>query len=329
MRRYSLSQTFLIGCITKGAIPFLLILVRPEQLISVAVLGALLGLGGGFYWGSRHLFTLRKTTDRDRLYYGGLESVVGTATGIIIPLLAGSIFLLVSSRHFATIQITYALFAFVGFLFMCLSGINMQSEHEHDHAPRALFITKPSPRWKKLRLLEVVHGFHGGLEAVIPTVMILLLVGSEGALGIISSVCAGIALISTYTVGRIAKQHHRPNLLTIWIIIELTGSLIFSIIYSYWSVLLYMALVSLVMSIRWITLSSIMFDAIEHESGHVSNHYAFIYDREIWLNIGRVIGLAALFGAYTFSPYWTIRLALVAGISIQFFTYRLSRELSR
>lgn len=329
MRRHTLSRTFLIGCATKGAVPFLLILVQPEKLFSVALLGALLGLGGGFYWGSRNLFTLRKTSEQDRLYYGGLESVVGTAIGIFVPFLVGSLFLFANNRHVAAIEITYAIFAFIGFLFLCLSGLSMQGEQEEHHAPRTLLIHDPSLRWKKLRLLEVVHGFHGGLEAVVPTVMILLLVGNEGALGFISSLSACIALVSTYTMGRLAKNHHRPHLLTIWIILELLGSLVFSLLYSSWSVLLYTAVVSLVASTRWVTLSSIMFDAVEQESGHASEHYAFIYDREIWLNVGRVLGLMTLLGAYVLSPYWTIRCALVGGMLLQFFTYRLSQELSK
>lgn len=329
MRRYSLSRTFLIGCMIKGIVPFLLIIVRPEQLTSVAILGALLGLGGGFYWGSRNLFTLRKTSDRDRLYYGGLESVIGTAINIVIPFLVGSVFLFANETHLAAVEIVYAVFAFVGFLFLCLSGLSMQGEPEQDHAPRTLFIPKPSSRWNKLRLLEVVHGLHGGLETVIPTIMILLLVGNEGALGLISSLSACIALVSTYVVGRLAKKHHRANLLSIWIIVGLVGSLIFSIAYSSWSVLLYMGLVSVVGSTRWITLASIMYDAVDQESGHASEHYAFIYDREIWLNVGRVLALMLLLGLYALSPYWTIRLALVGGMLMQFFTYRLSRELSK
>lgn len=329
MRYRSLVRTYLIGCMLMGAVPFLLILIHPTHLAGVSLLGALFGTGGGFYWGSRNLFTLRNTVEGDRLYYSGLEGVIGTILGIAVPLLTGSVFLFAEHLGVVAIEIVYALFAFIGFIFMCFSGLRMHDLHEKDHASKHLFVSHPSRRWNRLRLLEVFHGFHGGLETVIPQIMVLLLLGNEGALGFVSSFSACVAFISTYAMGRLATTKHRPQLLTIWIAFELLASAIFAIAYSSWSVLMYSAIVSIVGSFRWTALASIMFDAVEQESGHASEHYALVYDREIWLNVGRVAGLAALVGFYALSPYWTIRCALVGGMLLQLVTYRLGSELSK
>jgi len=127
---------------------------------------------------------------------------------------------------------------------------------------------------------------------IIPTLIVLILLGNEGILGTVQSVAAIISAMTVYYVGRKIGLEKRSHLLFIGIILAVISAIFFGSLFTATAVLVFIGLNTMATPLIAIPWLNILYGQIESDSKQSESHqYAYIFDSELFLNIGRIIGV--------------------------------------
>lgn len=327
LKRFESRRLFWLGCLLQGLVPFLVIFLDASEPFIVAFLGAMMGLAGGIYWSNRNFLTLRMTKTGDRLYFGSLEFSSATLVAIAVPVLVGWLLVYGERQGLYSVSSGYRVMATIGILIMFFAGAVAQKVRAERIALPTLRLPALTKKWKALRKLEIVHGFHHGVETVVPTAIVLAFVGQEDSIGALQSLSAVLAAIAIYIAGSRENARTRSRLLVFWVVSSLVAAAAFGIWFSFVGVIVYFVISSLSGDFRWVSLMAVTFDLIEDESALAKSHdYPFILDREIFLNLGRVSGLLAFWGLSLIAPSFTLRFILLGAGLLQVVVPSLARR---
>jgi len=285
LRRFLTTHLYLAGCITQGCILSSLILFSHPSFPFIIIYGSVFGIALGIYWSNRNLLTLLLTSSSNRIYFSSLEQGFGIILGIIVPLIAGFFITFADSHHLPS----YPLLFSVTVIIIVLSGFSLaRVPIEKTPVPR-ITLSYASKTWNMSRALICTRGLVDGVSVFLPTLMILTFLGKEDKLGIIQSLASFLSIVVLYAVAKKAKTHHRLLILTGSIITFLCGTIFFSLTYSAIGVLGFFAFESFYDPFFWVAIESLNYDLINlEESKHPDCHYSYIFDQELYLNIGRV-----------------------------------------
>lgn len=268
-------------------------LIFPQTLTSTIVLitGMFYGLAIGIYWANRNLLTLQLTKSDNRIYFSSLDQTSGTLTSIIIPLFIGWFIILGSFFSLYTPVQGYQMTAMIMLFITVLTGIVTKKIADSPQQKLGLFIPKATRTWNQMRLFQFFLGFFGGGIGFIPVLMILTYIGRENTLGAIQSFSALISVLLTYYVGKTLAVQKRINLIRISFFLALFGAGMFTLSQSFFDILLFIICISLIQPFIVLIGNSLTYDLIENENS-VEHHYAYLSDTEIYLNAGRIVGIA-------------------------------------
>ena len=146
----------------------------------------------------------------------------------------------------------------------------------------------------------MIYYIVAGANYFIPTLLTLLLIGLEGELGTLESLTAIVTAILTYWIGRKIKLSNSTNIYFFAALSYLASSVYLALAYDLFSVLVYIFTSAVSLSICWNLIYANSMEVMDHEQdlNPGSNQYALVMDNEIFYNLGRVIGMAILFGGY-------------------------------
>jgi YQGE family putative transporter len=272
----------------------------------------LFGIGFGFYWGNRSLYSLRLTDDKTRNYFFGLTFSIDLMTGIVVPFLIGWLIVFGGT-------IAYQILAMILFVIYLTSGLIIlplaRQETEHVHG----FISRIDGKWNLLRIVCIVFGFQSGNNFVIPGLIVLYLLGNEGVLGTVTALAALLTAVAIYEIGKIARSHHRIRVFGIGIGILLIGTLIFTIYPQGAGIVIYIVAIYIAANFTWSSYNPIAMDLMDqYTPTKKQNRYKYIVDQELFLNIGRTGGIAIFFLLYVLtSRFNALRFAPLIIASLQ------------
>ena len=144
-----------------------------------------------------------------------------------------------------------------------------------------------------MRWYRIFEGLVNGIVLFVPSVMVLYLVGNEDILGSLQSLSAIVGAVVIYFVGRWANVSHRVIVIAIGMGVYILGGLGILAFYSQTGVIIYLIAQTIYGPLKQTGFSSISMDIVDEEKS--TNHYdryQFIFDQELFLNIGRIIGTA-------------------------------------
>ncbi len=328
LRRIRAAILFLIGCLLQGAAPVFLVLSGSEAAHQALPIGLVLGTATGVYWANRNLFTLNLTTGPKRFKYLSVESSFGMAASILSPLVIGW-FLVVGERlGWYSIQNAYTIAAGAGFLLLTAAGFVVLRILHKPAAVTHLTVSHPSRMWQHQRMLEFLSGLTNGFELILPLVILLLFLNGEESVGTVQSVTAILSMIGMYAIGRRVRHKDHVKILGAWTSITFVGKALFGFLYSMAGALLFHAFNGLTSSFRWASLTAILYETIDadKEADH-TKRYAYITDRECFLDVGRVIGLGLFLGIYLMAPEAAIRYGLLLTMFFQLLMLILAQKM--
>lgn len=306
------SLIFSLGLIFTALAPFFIIILGLKGLVAMFLAGIFFGIGWGFYWANRHLYTLHQTEDSNRNYFYSLSIAVDTMTGIVIPFVIG--WFIVFGGTFA-----YQILAFLLLSIYIVAGLSIRSisvkPNEHEHG----FLTKVKGKWNLFRLVFVLFGFQSGLNLVILSLMILYLLGNEGILGSINSLGAILSALILYQIGKVSLSHHRIHVFSFGITILTIGTILFVLFPYGWGVICYVIAAILTSNFTWSAYNPILMDMIDrYTPTQKQNRFKYLVDHEIFLNIGRVLGIGLFFFLYvSFSKLFALHFTPLIVTSLQ------------
>lgn len=319
-----------IGCFLQGLVPLLLIFFHATDLRSVVCLGIVYGIAGGFFWANNNLLSLLATTTHDRLYYNSLSSFAGTLIAIVIPALTGYLLILGEKTQLYGTNQAYLFMSLVGFLLSMAAGWIAQSVHIEIKPLQKIFLTSPGRAWHLFRLLDVIHGFYHGIESVLPVLILLILVGNEATLGSAQSCSELLAAIVIYFIGSFLTKKYRLLLLGAWVVGILFASGTLALWFTPLAALFYFITLAFTADFRWVALIPIMYDVIDTEEQRSNQaHYSYLFDRECFLNLGRLLGLGFLILLFTTNSGLALRFSLLIAAALQIFVFFLARHFER
>ena len=150
--------------------------------------------------------------------------------------------------------------------------------------------------WKKMLWLAGLKGMVQGFLVTAPAILVLKLVGDEGALGLIQGVSGALTAVLVYVLGRMARPQDRLKIFVGGLIVFFAGTLF----------------------------NGILFSKIENR-----NEYAYILSHEFGLFLGRAFGLLLfIFLAYCVSQDFALKYALVIVAGLQLAAYPLAKNIT-
>jgi MFS transporter, YQGE family, putative transporter len=266
-----------------------LLFINDPSVIELTLTGFSVGLGNGMYWSNRHYMTILSTNNLERNYYGGIDSSLYTVAQIISPILFGWLIATNSTAVGANLAEYKTLFMILAALFL-FAAVNIAKGKYQTVPLKKFFYLRYGKLWNRQRAVNLFEGIAEGGLFTIPPILILQLVGKEGALGTIDSISVALSTIPVYLMGRYAKPQHRIYVLAISLLALFIGSTILAVSYSKGGATLFYAFVKLAY-----ILNAFMYATIRLRSVDVSkqldgrDEYAYIFDAELLMEAGRLL----------------------------------------
>ncbi|NTU72748.1 MFS transporter [Candidatus Roizmanbacteria bacterium] len=325
LKRFSVRTMYMIGCIAQGITVILVIFMPVVNALSLFVFGSIAGLGAAFYWANHNALSLQNTRTDNRFYFSSLNNALGTLIGIIVPFLVGFFIISGEKYHLYSTQFAYESLTVFTLVILAITGLIMYTrEKKSELSSRPSLIINGSRRWNLFRLFTLGYGLSGGVSIFLSTLIILAVVGNEGALGIVQSLLAVFSAFATYQLGKFVSEKHQTLSFIVGLIFFVVAGVSLGLAFSFWGVVIYTAFMTLSNSLRWNSYSAIGMNLVEYEEHHSGlHHYSYIFDQELFLNCGRVLGILVFLGllrivssevAMRFIPHF------IAGIQLPFIT---------
>jgi MFS transporter, YQGE family, putative transporter len=314
LRNLPLKKLFFYSCFLQGSIPLLLVSLPHPTLLSVLMIGVILGVASGCFWANRNYLTSQTTTNGQRFGFISVESTITTFAAIIAPLAIGWTIAVGEHTTFYSVQTGYMITSFLGFLLLLLCGKIITGVSIPDPEVKELRVKHHSDIWQEWRWLEIVNGAVDGAQRIFPLMIVLFFLGQEESVGTVQSISSILSALMIYFAGKRAtaeKDHVR--LLLFWAAMTIGGSIVFASLFSPRGAIIFLAIGALVASFRWGSFAAILYDIIDAEEKRhgKKNRYALLTDRETFLNLGRALALGLFALTYTFAPTETMRFGLL------------------
>jgi YQGE family putative transporter len=294
LRAVRLAWLYATGLVIQSASCTLLFGLETVGLREVLAIGMVSGMAAGIYWSNRNLLSLQITQGPQRDYFCGVESALGTLLAVLSPAVFGWFLQLGIDEGRLGVVERYRLLAIVTVAVQGLGAWYIVRAGFDDYVPRGFFVWGASSLWNRVRTFTAVKGVAEGSAMFIPTLIILRLVGQEGAVGVTQSLSMVFTSCALYLIAARMKVASRGAVLRLGVGGMVLGGVILSCLYSEAGALAYLFLETLGVQILWVAANPIMLDAINGDQGESADHYRYIVDRELFLNLGRIVGVCVV-----------------------------------
>jgi YQGE family putative transporter len=289
LRYIKVNYLYAVGIMLNACSFIPLLFISNPSVMELSLAGFAVGIGNGMYWSNRHYMTILSTHNSERNYYGGIDSSLFTIAQILSPILFGVMVATDSAAAGANIGQYKILFVFLVALFV-LAAFNI-AKGKYQTVPLKRFIyLKYGSGWNRQRAINILEGIAEGGLFTIPPILILQLVGKEGALGTIDSISVALSTIPVYLMGRYAKPRHRIYVLALSLLSLFVGASILAATFSKMGATVFYAFTKLAY-----ILNAFMYATIRLRSVDVSkqiegrDEYAYIFDSELFTESGRLL----------------------------------------
>lgn len=312
LKFFKATKFLMYGALIQGLVVFVLMFFPNVTLPTTLVAGFIFGLASGLFWSNKNYLTLKGVKSDDRIYFSSLETVTATFAGIIVPFVVGGVIVFGDSRHLYLPSVAYQAFAAITLLALFYSGFLLRKLDIQKDLVTNVILKNPPKIWANFRLMKILYGIFDSGTIFVPVLMVLILVGQEGSLGSLQSIASIVSAIAIYFVSKQASQKDQVKLVAIGITFNLLATVFFGLTYSALGVIVFFLLEAIANPFHWAGYAPLANDTIDYSAKNGNNHdYAFIFDEELFLNIGRIIGIAIFVLIATLSnEEMTLRLGL-------------------
>lgn len=263
------------------------------------LLGALLGVGYGFYWLAFNVLTFEITEPENRDFFNGFLGILTSVGGMIGPIAAG--FIISRMEKFTGYSIIFGISLFLFSLAVFLSFfIKRRPANGKYWFKRIIAERKNNMNWRLITNAHFFQGLREGTFAFIISVFVFISTGSEMALGTFGLVNSGVSFLTYYSVSRLLKKNQRKKAILVGGVILYAS--IFLIIFNinYPKLLLYAGLIAIAYPLLLVPYISMTYDVIGKGWKAAEMRIEYIVVREIFLNSGRVVSILAFLGVVVF-----------------------------
>ena len=299
------------------------------DLVGLGFAGITMGMSFGFYWSNRDYLALATTNDSNRNYYYGMETFFYTIISVLIPIAIGWFIELKAGD--IQIHRAYKIITGCVFVITVLASIVCFKGTFTNPAHKKYVFFKFHPLWYKLLTLALLKGLAQGFLVTAPAMLIMLLVGKEGALGTAQSVGAVISAIMMYLVGRLSKPSHRLKIFAAGLIMFAVAAILNGILFNQVGVILFMLFLLVAKPLMDLAYFPIQFKVIDIVSKiEKRGEFAYILNHEAGLYAGRFLGAGTfLVLAFAVSTEIALRYAIIIIAGTQLFSILVAKNITK
>jgi YQGE family putative transporter len=311
LKHFNIRKLYSAGMMLSGVSMMIMMSLKTLDLVGIGFAGITMGLSFGFYWSNRDYLALAITNDTNRNYYYGLETFFYTIIAVIIPITIG--WFIESSGDEAQIHTAYLIITGIVFLVTVVASIVCFRGSFKNPEQKQYVFFKFHQLWYKLLSLSLLKGLVQGFLVTAPAMLIMLLLGKEGALGTAQSIGAVIAAVIMYVLGRLSKPSDRIKIFTAGLVLFALGAVINGLLFNQTGVILFILLLLIAKPLMDLAYFPIQFKVIDIVSKiEKRGEFAYILNHEAGLFVGRFLGAGTfLVLAYTISTEIALRYAIV------------------
>jgi YQGE family putative transporter len=320
LRKISYVSAFRFGILAQGIFPLIIVFLGGSVSPYLVPLGLIRGFGEAFYWANLSLFIFDITADKIRGYYTGLQETLNSAIWMVGPPLVGFTIGVIGQERLglnirSSYYLSFSIATFIFLLAVIIAGKIMITKERLDFSPREISFKKLSKNWWTVRLMSVVDGFPNGIFNLTWSVLAFEFFGREVEVGWFNGFLGIVGILAGYFAGRLARPERRLMTATIGTVFFVAGTMFFGLNFS----LPAFYLLGILAGIGDLFVWSVEHPVImrEMEKGHLSRSKRYYYwvDNEIFLNLGRIIGLTTfilLAGLFAFAFVYRIMFIVIA-----------------
>jgi YQGE family putative transporter len=281
----------------------------------LGVAGIIMGLSFGFYWANRDVLALEITNDGNRNYYYGLETFFYTIIAVIVPVTIGWFIETRGGANHddASIHLAYKIITGIVFLITMLASVVCFRGKFPNPVHKKYVFFKFHALWYKLLSLALLKGLAQGFLVTAPAMLIMTLLGKEGALGTAQSIGAVIAAVIMYVLGRLSKPKDRVKIFAVGLGLFAFGAIVNGALFSAPGVIIFILLLLIAKPLIDLAYFPIQFQVIDIVNKiEKRGEYAYILNHEWGLYSGRLLGAGTfLLLAYSISTEIALRYAII------------------
>jgi YQGE family putative transporter len=288
---------FAWGSILGGAACAAFVIAGPPGTLAVFLYGSLWGLGNGFYWANRNYLEFQETLFGMRQYFYSFLSSISSIINIVVPFIAG--WFIVLGARFNLYSSDHAYWMIFGFSFVLLFISGRIIYHGTFESPAPVLISRlrVGSLFNARRILSFASGFTDGTMSFTPVLLVLLFLGNEGVLGSVTAAVSVATAVAMYLYGRFVKSNRQFQTVFASSILFFVSTLCLVLFPTKAGVVLHVLLLSVAGSFFAMATSPIFLSLFEEEMGaDRQSRYSFVFDSELYLNIGRLMSIAIVLG---------------------------------
>jgi len=333
LNKIKISRLYSFGMLLSGVSMIFMMTLSNISMVGVSISGFIMGASFGFFWANRDFLALDTTNDTNRNYYYGVETFFYTLTFIVVPAVVGWFLIRSSSLGWfgGNIVGAYKIVTGIVLLLTILASIVIHQHTFNNPRQKKFLYFHFDPLWKKMLGLASLKGMVQGYLVTAPAILIMTLVGNEGDLGTIQSISGVLTAFILYFLGRTTKPKHRIYIFAAGMTIFLVGALTNQILFSAFGVIVFVLCKVLFMPLHDIAYFPIQMQVIDILSARENrSKYAYIFNHEFGLYLGRFFGLVLFIGlAFYVSKDFALRYSLVIVALIQMLSIPLAKNIMK
>ena len=293
LQHVNITRLYSAGMLLSGISMTVMMSLGKLDMLGVGVAGLLMGMSFGLFWANRDFLALSTTNNANRNYYYGLETFFYTNTYVVVPAAIGW-FIEGTGRQgwFGGDRNTaYQIVTGIVFLLtICASILVHRGRYENPPDSNFIFF-RFHWLWNRMQLLAILKGLAQGYIVTAPAMLVMRLVGQEGALGTIQAVGGILSAFLLYLIGRTTKPAHRLAIFTFGLALFALGGLANALLFNAAGVLVFMVCLLLGRPLHDIAYFPIQMQVIDTVSAiEQRNKFAYIFSQEFGFYIGRFAG---------------------------------------
>lgn len=334
LKKYSVKTLYSVGILVSGISMFGMMTIKSLGFVELGLAGFLMGAASGFFWTNRYLLALYNTNDNSRNYFFGLESFFFSITSISVPLIIGAFISQIDGKEVLgflfNINTSYCVVTMAAVVITVIACMTLwKGKFENPKETNFLYF-RFNILWKKMLWLAGLKGMVQGFLVTAPAILVLKLVGDEGALGLIQGVSGALTAVLVYVLGRMARPQDRLKIFVGGLIVFFVGTLFNGILFSATGVILFVLCKVIFQPLFDLAYFPIMMRTIDAVAKIENrNEYAYILSHEFGLFLGRAFGLLLfIFLAYCVSQDFALKYALVIVAGLQLAAYPLAKNIT-
>ncbi|HRX94297.1 MAG TPA: MFS transporter, partial [Chitinophagaceae bacterium] len=243
LQKFSSSFLYGFGIILSTIVMATMMFVNSISIVELGITGLILGFSTGFFWTNRYFLALNVTNDDNRNYFFGVETFFFSMWSILVPLIVGAFLGTIEGASFfgrsLSVNTGYQIVTIIAFLISIWACIVLSRGKFKNPSQKKFLYIKFHALWKKLLVLAGLKGMVQGFLVTTPAILVMRLVGDEGALGLIQGISGALTAIMVYVLGRVTKPKHRMTVFGFGLIVFFIGTMFNAIMFSATGVIIF------------------------------------------------------------------------------------------